>query len=38
MGPKYNEKSFHDTLTANGYLPIVMLRKVVDREMAKPKA
>ncbi|MDH5267456.1 MAG: DUF885 domain-containing protein [Candidatus Bathyarchaeota archaeon] len=38
MGPKYNEKSFHDTLTANGYLPIVLLRKVFDGEMAKPKA
>lgn len=38
MGSKYNERFFHDTLTANGYLPIALLRKVFDQEMAKLKA
>jgi len=38
MGSKYNERFFHDTLTANGYLPIALLRKVFDQEMAKFKA
>ena len=38
MGTKYDEKFFHDTITANGYLPITLLRKVFDQEIAKLKA
>ncbi|MCK4478714.1 DUF885 domain-containing protein [Candidatus Bathyarchaeota archaeon] len=38
MGEKYNERFFHDTITANGYLPISMLRKVFDRKIAKLEA
>ncbi|UCE29006.1 MAG: DUF885 domain-containing protein [Candidatus Bathyarchaeota archaeon] len=38
MGSEYNERFFHDTLTANGYLPIALLRKVFDQKMAKSKA
>ncbi len=34
MGAKYNEKFFHDTITANGYLPISLLRKVFDQRIA----
>jgi uncharacterized protein (DUF885 family) len=37
-GAKYNEKFFHDTITANGYLPISLLRKVFDQEIVKLKA
>ncbi|MDH5634758.1 MAG: DUF885 domain-containing protein, partial [Candidatus Bathyarchaeota archaeon] len=37
-GAKYNEKFFHDTITANGYLPISLLRKVFDQKIAKLKA
>lgn len=35
MGDKYSEKFFHDTITANGYLPITLLRKVFDQEFSK---
>ena len=38
MGADYNEKVFHDTIAANGYLPIALLRKVFDQEIAKIKA
>lgn len=34
MGSKFNEKGFHDTITANGYLPISILRKVFNRKIA----
>jgi uncharacterized protein (DUF885 family) len=37
-GAKYNEKFFHDTITANGYLPISLLRKVFDQKIVKLKA
>jgi len=37
MGMKYNEKFFHDTITANGHLPISLLRKVFDQKIAKLK-
>ncbi|MCK4439621.1 DUF885 domain-containing protein, partial [Candidatus Bathyarchaeota archaeon] len=30
MGAKYNERIFHDTITANGYLPISLLREVFN--------
>ena len=33
MGEKFDEKFFHDTITANGYLPISMLRKVFDMKI-----
>ncbi len=35
MGTEYNEKAFHDTITANGYLPIALLRKVFDQKIAQ---
>ena len=38
MGTKYSEKFFHDTITANGHLPISLLRKVFDQEIARLKA
>lgn len=38
MGTEYNEKFFNDAITANGYLPITLLRKVFDQEIAKLKA
>ncbi len=38
MGQRYNEKFFHNTITANGYLPISLLRKVFDQRIAKLKA
>lgn len=37
MGMEYNEKFFHDTITANGHLPISLLRKVLDQKIAKRK-
>lgn len=36
MGETFSEKSFHDTITANGDLPISMLRKIFDQKMRKP--
>ncbi len=38
MGAEFNEKSFHDTITANGYLPIPLLRMVFDQKTAKLRA
>lgn len=38
MGAKFNERFFHDTVTANGYLPISMLRSIFDQKIAKLKA
>jgi len=35
MGAGFNEKLFHDTITANGYLPISMLRKVFDQKISE---
>jgi len=35
MGTEYTEKFFHDTITANGYLPISLLRKVFNQKIAK---
>ncbi|NIO36778.1 DUF885 family protein [Candidatus Bathyarchaeota archaeon] len=32
MGSEYSEKFFHDTITANGLLPISLLRKVFDQK------
>lgn len=38
MGDKFSEKFFHDTITANGYLPMSMLRKVFNQKISKLKA
>jgi uncharacterized protein (DUF885 family) len=38
MGTKYSERFFHDTITANGYLSISLLRRVFNQKMAKLKA
>jgi uncharacterized protein (DUF885 family) len=35
MGSKFDERFFHDTITANGYLPISLLRKVFDQKLNK---
>jgi uncharacterized protein (DUF885 family) len=37
MGSKFDKKFFHDTLIANGYLPMSMVRKVFDQKMGKIK-
>jgi len=37
MGDKFNEKFFHDTITANGYLPISMLRNFYASQSLQPK-
>jgi uncharacterized protein (DUF885 family) len=34
MGKRFNEKFFHDTITANGELPIGLLREVFDMKLA----
>jgi uncharacterized protein (DUF885 family) len=33
MGAKYSDKFFHDTITANGNLPMVLLRKVFEQKI-----
>ncbi|UCD96268.1 MAG: DUF885 domain-containing protein, partial [Candidatus Bathyarchaeota archaeon] len=38
LGSKYSERFFHDTITANGYLPISLLRKVFNRKIAELRA
>ena len=38
MGEKFDEKEFHDTITANGYLSISLLRKVFDQRITKTEA
>jgi len=38
MGSKFDERFFHDTITANGYLPVSMLRKVFEQKIGKLKA
>ena len=35
MGDKFSEKFFHDTVLADGYLPISMLRKIFDQKIRK---
>jgi uncharacterized protein (DUF885 family) len=35
MGKRFNEKFFHDTITANGQLPIALLREVFDVKLAE---
>jgi len=36
-GAGFDEKSFHDTITANGYLPISLLKKVFEQKMPRRK-
>jgi len=38
MGGKFDEKSFHDTITHNGYLPVSMLRKIFNQKLEQMKA
>lgn len=38
IGDKFDEKFFHDTITANGYLSISMLRKIFDQKISKLKS
>jgi uncharacterized protein (DUF885 family) len=38
MGNKFSERFFHDTVAANGELPIFLLRKVFDLKLARLKA
>ncbi len=33
MGAKFDEKLFHDTITANGYLPVSYLRRIFEQKM-----
>jgi uncharacterized protein (DUF885 family) len=35
MGNRFNEKFFHDTITANGYLPMSMVRKVFEQKVGR---
>jgi uncharacterized protein (DUF885 family) len=35
MGNKFDEKSFHDTIIANGYLPMSMVRKVFEQKIGR---
>lgn len=35
MGDKFDEKFFHDTILANGYLPISMLRKIFNHKISE---
>lgn len=35
MGHRFDEKVFHDTILADGYLPISMLHKIFDQKMNK---
>jgi len=38
MGDKFSERIFHDVLTANGELPMFLLRKAFDMKIAQLKA
>ena len=38
MGSKYSDRFFHDTITANGYLPISLVRKIFEQKIGKMKA
>jgi uncharacterized protein (DUF885 family) len=38
MGSKFTERFFHDTLIANGYLPLSLVRKVFDQRLEQMKA
>ena len=38
MGSKFNERFFHDTLIANGYLPLSLVRKIFNQKPEQMKA
>lgn len=38
MGSDFEEKMFNDTITANGFLPMILLRKVFEQKIGKMKA
>lgn len=38
MGSKFNERFFHDTLIANGYLPLSLVREVFNQKLEQMKA
>ena len=38
MGSKFTEKFFHDTLTANGYLSLSLVRKIFKQKMEQAKS
>jgi uncharacterized protein (DUF885 family) len=38
MGDRFDDKLFHDAITANGYLPVSMLRKIFDRKDHNPES
>ncbi len=38
MGAHYTDKIFHDTITANGYLPVSLLRSIFEQKIAKIKS
>ena len=35
MGSRFNDKFFHDVVTANGYLPVTMVREIFNRKIAE---
>jgi uncharacterized protein (DUF885 family) len=35
MGARFTEKFFHDTITANGYLPVAMVRGIFNRRIVE---
>jgi uncharacterized protein (DUF885 family) len=37
MGSRFSEKFFHDTITANGYVPVSMVRKIFEEKISKSK-
>jgi uncharacterized protein (DUF885 family) len=34
MGAKFTDKFFHDTITANGYLPAAMVKNIIELKTA----
>jgi len=37
LGDKFDEKFFHNTITANGYLPMSMVHKIFDQKISELK-
>jgi uncharacterized protein (DUF885 family) len=37
MGDRFSEKFFHDTITANGYLPVSMVRRIFEEKISETK-
>lgn len=38
MGAKFTKRFFNDTIIANGYLPVSMVRKIFDQKISKAKS